>query len=286
MNTQGYYRTEIYKECNVRISNRPLMINCVGSTFIDRPFRSENLKGRHDFYLMYMMQGVLSVETDTCFTLMSGQAFIYPPDKKYSYQSSGKAAIEYCWAHFSGSEADDFLRQRGLAAGQIFNVGHSQPVVELFQAMFQCFRLREQYFEEEATDILAVLMTRMGRWARQDSGRNSDIRRIKISLDYLHQKYAKSISLEELAAMEQLSASRYSAVFKKYMGMSPQAFLIKLRMDNASELLCMTDMRIKEVAEAVGYDDALYFSNLFHRKTGFSPRKYRENFGSAVNGIK
>ncbi len=80
--------------------------------------------------------------------------------------------------------------------------------------------------------------------------------------------------------MEHLSPSRYSALFRSCMGISPQGFLIRLRIQNAANLICQTDLQIGEIAKAVGYEDPLYFSTLFHKKTGFSPREYREKFSS------
>ena len=79
--------------------------------------------------------------------------------------------------------------------------------------------------------------------------------------------------------MEHLSPSRYSAVFRGCMGVSPQGFLIGLRMKNAADLIRRTDLTITQVAQAVGYEDALYFSTLFRRKMGLPPSRYREKFG-------
>ena len=85
--------------------------------------------------------------------------------------------------------------------------------------------------------------------------------------------------LEDLARMEHLSPSRYSAVFRSCMGVSPQGFLTYLRIKNAADLLCRTDLSMAQVAQAVGYDDPLYFSALFRRKMGMAPSRYREEFG-------
>ena len=65
------------------------------------------------------------------------------------------------------------------------------------------------------------------------------------------------------------------------MGVSPQGFLIGLRIQNAADLLRRTDLSIVQVALAVGYEDPLYFSSLFHRKMGTSPSQYRIKFAMA-----
>ena len=60
------------------------------------------------------------------------------------------------------------------------------------------------------------------------------------------------------------------------MGRSPQQYLINLRLHNAQNMLLDTDLSVGEIARSVGYDDQLYFSRLFHRYFGTSPREYRE----------
>lgn len=69
-------------------------------------------------------------------------------------------------------------------------------------------------------------------------------------------------------------------LFKKEVGISPQQFLINLRISHAKKLL--TDkqeehLAISQVAYNCGYDDALYFSRVFKSATGFSPKEYQKN---------
>ena len=100
--------------------------------------------------------------------------------------------------------------------------------------------------------------------------------RIRRSLEYLYRNYAEPVRLEQLAQLEHLSPSRYSAVFRQCMGMSPQHFLISLRIRNAADLMRRTDLSVKQIAQAVGYDDPFYFSSLFKQKTGLSPSCYQK----------
>jgi transcriptional regulator GlxA family with amidase domain len=60
------------------------------------------------------------------------------------------------------------------------------------------------------------------------------------------------------------------------MGMAPSDYVINLRINVACDLLKSSDMSIKEIAASVGYDNAHFFSKLFKKKTGVSPKAYRE----------
>ena len=72
-----------------------------------------------------------------------------------------------------------------------------------------------------------------------------------------------------------MSSSWFIQRFKESTGFSPLQYVLKLRIANAQSLLEHTDYTITEIAGAVGYSNALYFSRLFHKYMGMSPREYR-----------
>ena len=64
--------------------------------------------------------------------------------------------------------------------------------------------------------------------------------------------------------------------FKHVTKVTPMQYIIQLRMTNALNLLDNTSYNIIQVANAVGYDDAYYFSRLFKKNVGVSPTEYRK----------
>lgn len=99
-------------------------------------------------------------------------------------------------------------------------------------------------------------------------------------LEYINRNFAvKKITVDEIAALCHCSPSHISHVFAKYCGKGIAEYTNELRVSYAKEFLSSTDMRIQEISEAVGFGDSNYFSNVFRKYTGFSPRKYRELHG-------
>lgn len=91
----------------------------------------------------------------------------------------------------------------------------------------------------------------------------------------------EGMSLERVAAAVELSPNYLSALFSREMGCTFIEYVTKKRMELARELLETTKMRSAEVAGAVGYRDARYFSALFRKTQGMTPRAYRSSRKSA-----
>ena len=89
--------------------------------------------------------------------------------------------------------------------------------------------------------------------------------------------YQKELTVEELAAMENLSVSRYRVIFKKLTGMSPKQYLTEIRMRRACELLIQTNVPISSIGKSVGYNDSLYFFRIFKKYNNMTPSLFREN---------
>ena len=92
----------------------------------------------------------------------------------------------------------------------------------------------------------------------------------------IRQSYQEEISISDMANRIGVSRTYLSHCFKLTYGKSIQDYLIYYRMEKAKELLLQTDKKIREIAFFVGYNDELYFSKVFNRHFGISPRKYRE----------
>ena len=93
---------------------------------------------------------------------------------------------------------------------------------------------------------------------------------------YIETHFAEPLCLDDLAARCGMGAQRFSYCFARVHRVRPMNLLISLRLEQAMRLL-QTDMRVKDVAHAVGYDDPLYFSRLFKRHYGCSPSEARRD---------
>ena len=87
--------------------------------------------------------------------------------------------------------------------------------------------------------------------------------------------YNQPLRIGDLADLIGINRCHLTNRFGKETNMPPAEFLMRLRMDKAESLLRETEFSITEIANMIGYTDALAFSKMFRKRHGVSPRQYR-----------
>ncbi len=96
--------------------------------------------------------------------------------------------------------------------------------------------------------------------------------------EYIEIHYVdEDISLNAVAASVNVSPSHFSMIFSQEIGQTFIEYLTRIRMEKAMELLRCTDMKTSQVGYEVGYKDSHYFSYLFKKNLGITPKEYRQS---------
>lgn len=107
---------------------------------------------------------------------------------------------------------------------------------------------------------------------------------VKEAVAYINENYFEELTLSGLAEKYAVESSYFSRLFKQETGENLMLYIAGKRMEKAKELMEREDINIAEVAFMVGYDDYTYFSKVFKKHVGVSPRDYRnrlfQNFTS------
>ena len=98
--------------------------------------------------------------------------------------------------------------------------------------------------------------------------------KIAPALEYLAKHYTQKITNDELARVTGLSTVYFRKLFTQIYGISPIAYLHKLRIKKATEMLQSDFETIADIAFSLGYTDIYDFSRSFKKHTGLSPSKY------------
>ena len=98
---------------------------------------------------------------------------------------------------------------------------------------------------------------------------------VKTAMAYLHEHYERPLARHDLAQAAGVSENYLSQIFHRELGLSPSNYLCRVRVHHAKKLLCNTDDSITVIATRVGFQDAAYFSRVFHKLVGAAPQAYR-----------
>lgn len=93
--------------------------------------------------------------------------------------------------------------------------------------------------------------------------------------EYIDTHYSDDITLESLSDRFFINKTYLSEVFKEQYGVNLKDYLTSVRITEAKKLLRFTDKTTEEIAEKIGINGAAYFSRLFKRVEGVSPKEYR-----------
>lgn len=99
---------------------------------------------------------------------------------------------------------------------------------------------------------------------------------VKKVIKHIDNNYEKKLTLETLSDIVHISPNYLSNLFKDNTGMNISDYIINIRLNKAKQLLLNTKLEIRDIASRVGYGDVSYFCQLFKKKEGVSPNKYRK----------
>lgn len=102
------------------------------------------------------------------------------------------------------------------------------------------------------------------------------------AIQYLREHYAQKVTLEDVARHVYLSRSYLSALFKEETGRSLFTYLGQVRVEKSKLFLLDARVPLAQVAALCGFEDQSYFTRVFKRATGLSPKKYRDARGGTA----
>jgi len=220
---------------------------------------------------------------DAEFQVTEGDIFALYPNTDIECRADKKAPWTLCAVSFDGADARILLNAARFAPKD--PVRHleeivSEQVVALMAGMYT-FRGQEIYSTTQSTAILYALMSLLVKTASWDQsamppGWTGAVHFHK-ALDFISENYSRPITVEDIAASVNLSRSRLHQIFLQQIFISPKQYLTEYRVREARHLLEKRSGSVKEIALAVGFDDQLYFSNVFKQLTGKSPNNYMKN---------
>jgi AraC-like DNA-binding protein len=213
--------------------------------------------------------GRLPIREGSLIVLFPGVWHRYVPDRRTGWDEH--------WMEFDGDCARRFFQRKEFRPEKpILEVGFNRPLLDLFALLAETSREESYGFEYLLAgfglQIVANVLVAVG--GRKFDGGQAEptIARAK---GMLLGNLADNVDLPAMAQELGVSYTWFRRAFKEYTGFSPRQFQLHHRLQRACEMLTSSATPVGEIAQLLGFESVYYFSQLFKKKLGCSPLKFR-----------
>ena len=265
----------------IKDKSRPLIVTSCGTYRLKTVKRLPTWrpKGRLDYQLLYIVSGkghfYFHGEDRIVY---AGRMVLIQPRQEQRYEYFGEDKPEVYWVHFTGSDVKNILRSYNIPMDDpIFYSGASSTYSYLFKEMIHELQNCKTGYEDLLAMYLRQIFLLIQRTRQEERPTVSTYiqEEMEFARRYFNEHYNEPISIQEYAESRNMSVCYFQRNFKQIVKHTPMQYLLTIRVNNAASLLETTDYSMAEIAAIVGYEDPLYFSRLFRKIKGVSPRDYR-----------
>ena len=209
-----------------------------------------------------------------------GDLVIINPNTPFTFTINNKTADNTLyWINFTGGLAQDFAErllmkmEAGVAHAGVLNniVSDFDHLLALGARGYTATNvIHAVHILQQALSFLALQL----RLTMFNNSSSFDLEAVEALMrNSLHQE----LSLDTLAHYSQLSKFHFAKKFKELTDSSPIQHFINMKIQHACSQLDNSDIAIKDIASGLGYSDPYYFSRLFKKLVGISPKQYRDS---------
>lgn len=235
----------------------------------------ERKEGIEEYIFLYCTagQGTVIIEGRT-FHMRAHEALCIPRRMGHRYFAGADDPWSLLWVHFKGEDTQKYpLEECRLVR---FESDHATDrMMFLFDLLFRV--LNANYTQGNFIYISQVLQLILSETYYREKTDGTQIQNEHVTriVRYMYRHLEQNLTLESIAEEFDLSKSYLNTIFQKYTQHAPMDFYIHLKMKHACGLLHSTNLPVYKVAAELGYEDPYYFSRIFKKVIGVSPKNYR-----------
>ena len=228
------------------------------------------------FFFVIEGECFLNVEGQS-YIVRKGQLAFLPKGKRRRYTQSSKNFSMYEIRFDAEADGENLMSAMGLSESDlVVSLPYPDEIKRLFEESS-----REELFQNPVyrlslcSNLMGIIRLYSEERIRQ---KGSDSEFFKPVTEYMAQNLESEINLTTLSALVYMHPTYFVKRFGKCFGMPPLAYLNKLRIYYAMELLSSAQDSVEDIARRVGIHDPSYFARVFKKYTGTSPSEYRQAF--------
>lgn len=251
--------------------------------------------------IYYVTEGTATVTIgDTSYPLSPGNMYIIPAFTRHSDACSGRFCHYYVHVYeevaggdsltdkydfpfeLPGNPLDRTLFEALCDHNRQMALKAPDPrIYDNKTSLIDCVRLNRERPLWDRLESMGIIFQLLGRFMKEAVPKyDSTDSRIREVIAMINGHPEENHRIDCLARKVLMTPDHFIRLFKKEVGCTPAQFIIGRKMTQAMLMLSAEPLMTKEVAYALGYDNLSYFSRLFRKHTGMTPRRYRESFNS------
>ncbi|MCM3785175.1 AraC family transcriptional regulator [Neobacillus mesonae] len=219
---------------------------------------------------------------ETSYHAAKGDVLIYNKGTLHAEKSSKEHPVFICYCGFSS--AREYLVPLHIEP-MIRANKYSDELIMLMELLFKESSLQEEGHEQITSHLLSSILVLVNRMlTQQNHSQNLTKNKLASQIkDYIDGNYTQQLNLKGIAEKFNISSYYLAHIFKSSYNTSPISYMIQRRMGEATRLLVQSEMKVREIAKLTGYENPNYFSILFTRVVGMSPKQYREHHNRSLS---
>lgn len=227
--------------------------------------------GFAEYQLLYTVEGSGAAIIDGKeYALEKGSIYFTPPNVPHNYYPTSKHWITY-WITFNGTALKKFFN---FPQG-IWQTNNKLDFVKHYKNIFH-LRHSPDWLNWSGAYLYALLCE-CTYLAPQTSDNLYLKEKLSPAIEYIALNYTKVIETAELASLCSITAEHFCRIFRKHTGVRPTTYINFFRIQRAKELILREPKLIsKEIAAAVGFSDASYFTKVFREIEGKTPNEFKK----------
>lgn len=244
--------------------------------------RRTRVKGSNEYIFIYCVDGMgFYKQGEYSQTLRANNFLLIPKNEGHSYWADSTTPWSIYWMHFEGTLAAHLFKRYLENPNRKTAVPYGNEAIHAFNQIFEIYESDYAVSGMEYANILGLhfLSSFIYDKVKTDYSVDAPGNLVNEIITYLMQNLDKTFKAEEISTKFKFSYSYIFNIFKKRTGYSLFHFFNLKKIQKSCEYLNYSDLSIKEIAFLLGFHDPLYFSRLFKKHIGVSPKNYRKKGG-------
>lgn len=233
----------------------------------------------NSFLCFVVLKGKGNLEYDgRTYELKENDVVFIDCKKQYSHSTYSANLWTLMWCHFSGANLPAIYAKYCERGGEpVIHSENIQPFVCIMSEIYQIADSDDYIKDMKINEKLNILLTHLMRDSWHQGNFSSRKKKINIReiKSYIDTNFMNKISLESVARLFFVNKHYLARLFKEHYGISLTIYLQQVRITHAKQMLRFTNKKIEQIGKECGMDELSYFSRVFKKLEGVSPKEYR-----------